>query len=213
MVLLTLTLSIGANTAVFSITNGLLLRLLPVKQPQQLVRLVLTNIPTTGRYWVNGREQRETERAFVSYPLYEVLTRQPGAFSEVFGVAGTGALAVEVNGSPHRPVTARVTGTYFPVLGVQPQAGRLLSSADDLPGGGHRRRRGVFTLCGGTGKLKKSWVVWRRLSACGGTFSLARSRRHDTYTIAQARTHRLTSRAGRKLESPVCWPAAAGWRD
>ncbi len=135
VVLLTLTLSIGANTAVFSITNGLLLRLLPVKQPDQLAKLVLTNIPATGRYWVNGREKKETERDFVSYPLYQALTKQPGAFTEIFGVAGTGAVAVEVNGSPHRPMTARVTGTYFPVLGVQPQAGRLLTSEDDIRGG------------------------------------------------------------------------------
>ncbi|MCX6599856.1 MAG: ADOP family duplicated permease [Acidobacteria bacterium] len=135
VVVLTLTLSIGANTAVFSITNGLLLRLLPVKQPEQLAKLVLTNIASTGRYWVNGRETKEVERAFVSYPLYQALSKQETAFSEIFGVAGAGAMAVDANGSPHRPNTARVTGSYFPVLGVQPQLGRLLTAADDVPGG------------------------------------------------------------------------------
>ncbi len=135
LVLLTLTLGIGANTAVFALINGLLFRTLPVRQPEELIRIAVTNLPPAGRYWVSGRSTVVKERRSLSYPLYEALNARKDLFSGMFGVAGNGSVVMEARGAPHRVFASKVSGSYFPVLGVEPLAGRLLSEHDDVPGG------------------------------------------------------------------------------
>lgn len=135
VVILTLALGIGANTAIFSLINGLLLRPLPVHEPGELVRLVVTNLPPNERTFINGRETRELERRNLTYPLFEALSHRQQAFSGVFGVAGAGQCVVDWQGSAHQVTGSRVTGSYFPVLGVDATRGRLLTPADDVPGG------------------------------------------------------------------------------
>lgn len=135
VVLITLGLGIGANTAVFSLLNGLLLRSLPVRAPEELVRLSLTNLPPGERAWTNGREVRATERTRLSYPFYRSVASQTKLLNGVFGVTGTSTVTLEWNGIPRQVVTSNVTGSYFPVLGVRPRAGRLLEESDDVSGG------------------------------------------------------------------------------
>ncbi|MBI4874059.1 MAG: ABC transporter permease [Acidobacteria bacterium] len=132
---ITLALGIGANTAIFTLLNGLLWRGLPVRQPDQLVRVRVTNLPPTERAWVGGRATAPKERTRIPFPLFEALGRLPQVFDGVFGIAGQGPVVVELGGASHRLEMSTVTGSYFPVLGIQPAAGRLLAPDDDVPGG------------------------------------------------------------------------------
>ncbi|MBI4908669.1 MAG: ABC transporter permease [Acidobacteria bacterium] len=133
--LATLAIGIGANTAVFSLLNALLWRSLPVRVPEQLVRLRVTNLPPTDRAWVNGRAVAVKERDRIPFALYESLAKHE-AFQGVFGVAGVGKVVAEIDGTPQQLRMSTVTGSYFPVLGVAAGAGRLLAPSDDVPGGG-----------------------------------------------------------------------------
>jgi predicted permease len=134
--LLTLALAVGGNTAIFTLLNSLLWRALPVKQPEQLVRMRATNLPPTGRTWSNGREIKTLERRQLSFALYEALRQQKDVFAGVFGIGGQGRMVVQMDGAALQMDTTQVTGSYFQVLGVEPVAGRLLTEADDVPGGG-----------------------------------------------------------------------------
>jgi predicted permease len=130
---LTLALGIGANTAIFSLLNAVLLRQLPVQDPGQLVLL------GTG----DGRGSTSTF-AFTrlySYSFYREMQKKNQAFSEVSAVL---SLLFEhmhgaVDGSGNlEPMNVQlVSGTYFSMLGGKPIMGRMFSSADDDPAGGH----------------------------------------------------------------------------
>lgn len=131
---LTIGLGIGANAAIFALLNGLLWRDLPVRAPEQLVRLRVTNLPKSDRQWRGGREVAPVDRLQVPYATYEALGRKEEVFQGVFGVAGHGNMAVEVNGEGRKLKASTVTGTHFPVLGVQAAAGRLLDAREDRMG-------------------------------------------------------------------------------
>jgi predicted permease len=133
--LVTLTIGIGANTAVFSLLYGLLWRPLPVERPEELVRISLTNLPTTTRQWTDGREVRPTEQRSLTYAMYEALGTHQQVFSGMFARAGGGSMHLELDGVPQRTDVTTVTGSFFPVLGLRPQIGRLLNESDDVPGG------------------------------------------------------------------------------
>ncbi|WP_031499273.1 ADOP family duplicated permease [Bryobacter aggregatus] len=135
VVLLTLGFGIGANSAIFSLLNGLLLRSLPVRAPEELVQLSLTNLPKSTRSWVAGKETKATELNRLSYPLFRVLETQPALLPGVFGVTGSSTVAMDLHGVPRQVVASNVTGSYFPVLDLNPQMGRLLQPGDDVPGG------------------------------------------------------------------------------
>jgi predicted permease len=119
-------LGIGANTAIFTLVDQVLLRTLPVRSPEQLVQVEMTG----SRYGQNWGDNSE-----LSYPWYKTLNGT-GVFDGAFGRFG-----YDMNvGSAGRTEQARgeiVTGTYFPVLGVRPSLGRLLSPDDDRQRGGH----------------------------------------------------------------------------
>jgi putative ABC transport system permease protein len=131
--LVTLAIGIGANAAVFSVMNALLWRSLPVRDPQQLVRVRVTNIPPTDRMWINGRATVVKERRQIPFQLYQALGKQD-LFNGVFGVAGEGRVVADVGGVAYQVDMRTVTGTYFQVLGVEPSTGRLLGPSDDVPG-------------------------------------------------------------------------------
>ncbi len=122
-VVLTLALGIGANAAIFTLANQMLLRLLPVKDPQQLYLL---------NYQGNfiGGSCRPCSNTF-SYPAYAEL-RQTG--QNVFmGIAARYQEAVDlgVHGSAQRAKAELVSGNYFHVLGVSAAIGRTLTPDDD----------------------------------------------------------------------------------
>src|SRR5262245_11189239 len=119
-----LALGIGANTAIFSMIDALLLRVLPVTNPQELVLFNAT-----------GQSQEET----FPYPLYQQFRDQNRSFSGVIAAAGANRMRMTVGGSEGgAPVeSARgqmVSGNFFSVLGVNAALGRTLIEEDDRAG-------------------------------------------------------------------------------
>jgi predicted permease len=119
--ILSLALGIGANTAIFTLIDALMLRWLPVRNPQGLVL-----VKTASKGEVSFREN-------FSYPIVRALAQQTDIFAGVAGFNGTGFL-VGPAGSVNSVNGAWVTGQYYETLGLNPLAGRLLGPADDEPG-------------------------------------------------------------------------------
>jgi predicted permease len=124
---LTLTLGIGANTAIFTLLNSLWLQSLPVKDPGSLILIGMqANNPTSFA---------RSPTPMMNLPIIESLERHTRSFSGVFGWCDYGADLLESDGTHTYPGTI-VSGNIFDILGVRPAAGRLLTDADDQPGGG-----------------------------------------------------------------------------
>src|SRR6266481_1124042 len=115
-----LALGIGANTAIFTIIDQLMLRLLPVKDPQQLV-----TIWTTGPHMGNNRGWRAA-----SYPMYQDFQQKAKAFSYVF-CRFEAPVSASFGGQTERVQAELVSGNYFQALGVQPAAGRVFTPEQD----------------------------------------------------------------------------------
>src|SRR5262245_42030989 len=117
---LTLALGIGANTAVFSLIDAFLLRLLPVRDPQQLV-FVRALTPSGG---ITGS---------FPYPVFEQFRDQNHSFSGIFAFDST-RVSVTVEGQPEMVRGDFVSGSYFDVLGVSAILGRTFTADDDQTG-------------------------------------------------------------------------------
>jgi predicted permease len=126
VVILTLGLGIGANTAIFSLMDQVLLRRLPVADPAALVQLDGPG-PWSGRTF--------DVRTF-SYPMYRDLRDRNTVFSGLVAQLGTPATLGFLNQS-ERVDAELVTGNTFEVLGVGPLLGRTLNEGDDRIPGGH----------------------------------------------------------------------------
>ena len=119
--ILTLALGIGANTAIFSLTNALMLRPLPVKAPNQLVELLSANYPGDPR--LNMFSPR----------VYEHFRDHNQVFADLIGVAPR-RLSLTADGTDAQAVDAEiVVGNFFQALGLQPAIGRLIEPSDDVP--------------------------------------------------------------------------------
>src|SRR6266481_10059035 len=112
-----LALAIGANTAIFSLLNGLVLRALPVPHPEQLVRF--------------GAQSGSEPFVALSLPLFEQLSSGQKAFSSTFGWWGDNLSTVEISGVPSRNDIWAVTGNFYSELGGTPALGRLIGPEDD----------------------------------------------------------------------------------
>jgi predicted permease len=124
---ITLAFGIGANTAIFTVVNALLLKMLPVKSPQELV---VVGDPTR----VNSRYGGTPSTDIFSYPLYKELRDRNSVFTGLCAAASDHRIEVESGqrDSSDEKVTGRmVSGNYFNVLGLGPGAGRLFSDSDD----------------------------------------------------------------------------------
>jgi predicted permease len=122
IVVLTLALGIGANTTIFGLVNGLLLRPLPVKTPEQIMVLAAK---------VQGDNLGVST---LSYPQLLDLQKQAGSFSDVFG-SQVDLGGISVNGHAGQFLYSGVTGNYFSALGVQPALGRLFLPSEAQAGG------------------------------------------------------------------------------
>ena len=121
----TLALGIGANTAVFSVMNAVLLRSLPVADPGRVVRLSNSGPPKgTGTIDSNGT---------FSYAIYEALRQQHGALAEVIAYVpeSTGKVAVRYGGQPEEAEGDMVSGNFFSGLGVRLTRGRGFTEQDE----------------------------------------------------------------------------------
>jgi putative ABC transport system permease protein len=110
IVVITLALGIGVNTAIFSVLNGWLLRPLPVQAPEQIMVL--------------APQQEQGPRGKFSYADLLDFRKQAEAFSDLFAY-GFGASGLSFDGKANEFVYSAVTGNYFSALGVRPVLGRL----------------------------------------------------------------------------------------
>ena len=184
--ILSLALGIGANTAIFSLIDSVMLRMLPVANPEELVQLRIRN---------PQRPDAEGNPVFAN-PLWEEVRNHQSVFSGVFAWNSTrfnlapGGAVNEANGM-------FVSGDYFSTLGVRPATGRLLSEPDD--------RRG----CAGAAVL--SYGFWQEHfggapSAVGSTIALDN---HSFEVIGVASRRFYGVQVGNKFDVaiPICTAA------
>jgi hypothetical protein len=124
--LLSLALGIGANTAIFTLVNQLILQPLPVKDPQQLVMLAGRGKHYGGN---NGMDR-------ISYPMYQELRDKNQVFSGMFCTYPS-TVGASFSGATELIGADFVSGNYFPVLGIGAAVDRVFTSSDDLIQGGH----------------------------------------------------------------------------
>ena len=122
--IITLALGIGANTAIFSLVNTVLLRPLPVSQPEQLVALNSTSL--------SGNNSIPT----LSYPNYSDYRDRNDVLSGLL-LYRFSPVSLSNNGVNERVWAYLVSGNYFDVLGVKPALGRFFTSEDDKSPGAH----------------------------------------------------------------------------
>jgi predicted permease len=125
----TLALGIGANTAIFSLMDQVLLRLLPVHEPH---RLVVLDGPGPFSGSTHSHSNSITE---LSHPLYLELSKLD-VFAGVLAQYAT-AIHLAEGGQTEQVDGVLVSGTFFEVLGVRPAAGRLFTADDDRTPGAH----------------------------------------------------------------------------
>ena len=119
---LTLALGIGANTAIFSVVNGVMLKPLPYRQPERLVSLFLHG--------------RGTDRGVMGAADFMALDERQGAFEHVAAISpSTIGFTLTGLGSPQMIPGTSVTSDFFSVLGVQPVLGRAFLPREGKPGG------------------------------------------------------------------------------
>lgn len=120
---LTLALGIGANTTVFSIADAVLLKMLPVKEPERLIQILQPEVLTSEYFdtfsFVNYREMRQD-----IHSLADLVAERPPS-----------AAQAAIDGQPETVCRSAVSGSYFEMLGVTPVLGRTIEPAvDDEPG-------------------------------------------------------------------------------
>jgi predicted permease len=123
--ILTLALGVGANTAIFSVVNGTLLKPLAFREPGQLAAIAEESRTShyMGGFWVNAThflEWRKEARSFQSLAMLSRLTKN-----------------LTGGGEPERLIGGRVSATLFPILGIQPQLGRIFREDEDKAGADH----------------------------------------------------------------------------
>jgi len=120
--ILTLAVGIGANSAIFSVLNSVLLRPLPFRQPDQLVR-VYSEFPTMQlqKFWLSPPELLDIQREAKSW--------------ETIGAWAPGGQNVGTESEPLRVTSAAITRSLIDVLGVQPERGRNFTEEEDRNGG------------------------------------------------------------------------------
>jgi predicted permease len=118
--IVTLALGIGANTALFSVVNGVLLNPLPYQEPERLVALYA--------------KSKEFSRSSISYPNFLDWQRENRSFTALAAFRADNLNLTGV-GDPERLRTEMISATFFPILGVKPVVGRVFSEQEDQLGG------------------------------------------------------------------------------
>ncbi len=118
LAIVSLALGIGANTAIFSLMNAVILRPLPVANPSRLVKLSTTT---------PANSEREES---LSFAMIQQLRKDQRVFSSLFAWEGGGIENVEADGVKYVGSISTVSGEYFSTLGIQPLLGRWIAPAD-----------------------------------------------------------------------------------
>ena len=140
VIVLTMALGIGANAAIFSVLDAVLLRPLPYSQPERLIKI-------WSRFAGIGMPN---DQNWVSAPEFRDYQQLNHSFSDLAGI-NSGSFNLGVKGSPQRVVGAAVSSNLFSMLGVQPLLGRAFLPEEAQPGREH-----VVVL---------SYALWRRVFA------------------------------------------------
>jgi putative ABC transport system permease protein len=123
---LTLSLGVGANTAIFQLIDSIRLRTIPVKNPQEL-----GTIRIADRNWGSG--QFSSQYSQLTFAMWEQIRKRQEGFSEI-AVWSDQQFNLATGGEVRKAKGIRVSGDFFHVLGVEPILGRLLGPEDDQPG-------------------------------------------------------------------------------
>jgi predicted permease len=122
--LLTLAIGIGANTAVYTLLDQVLLRRLPVREPNRLVLLRFLGEDSGSLY------SRGDNQTYFSYPLYRDLRDRNSVFSGLIATSWA-QVGIQWHNESEFTDAELVSGNYFDVLGLQPALGRLFNQSDD----------------------------------------------------------------------------------
>lgn len=136
-VVLSLALGIGANTAIFSLIDAVMLRMLPVKSPERLVLLnwVSQKRPAAMAVqsgYIDSSDTRWNSPSF-AYPSFEEFRAHNQAFASVFGFTPISRANINIDGQASLAEGELVTGDYFSGLGVSPILGRVIAADDEKP--------------------------------------------------------------------------------
>jgi len=140
--ILTLALGIGANSAIFSLIDAVMLRDLPVENPRQLVLLswvspkwpnAVNEITSSMPGTIGTDKYGHASAPVFSYPVFKRLASQKSIFSHLFGVWDSAATA-QLHGNSISVSNTLVTGDFFACLGIRPILGRAITPADDRIG-------------------------------------------------------------------------------
>jgi predicted permease len=141
VIVLTLALAIGANTAIFSLMDALLLAPLPVRSPQTLMLLRWTahrrpDFHSSSSYGDCDTRITKLSASSCSFslPFFHELQTSARSLSAVTASGGTSEFNLSGHGAASMVSAMYVAGNYFSVLGVGPAAGRMLEASDDTPG-------------------------------------------------------------------------------
>jgi len=127
---LCLALGIGATTAIFSLMDQVLLRLLPVRDPGRLILL-------HREYGPSGSSSSDNFESVFSYPMYKELRDRDPAFSGNVVARSSARVALSYRGDTQATSAKVVSGNFFETLGVGAMLGRVLTPEDDLKPGAH----------------------------------------------------------------------------
>ncbi len=136
----TLAIGIGANTAIFSLVDAIMLRPLPVSNPSQLfvLRWTAHNRPATyGMEWSgcpNGAVAPASagyQACSFSFPIFEQFRKEQSELAAITGLIGPWQLHEGFGGHLRHVTAGFVSGNFFPILGVPSEFGRTISAADD----------------------------------------------------------------------------------
>src|SRR5262245_44933865 len=133
---LSLALGIGANTALFSLVDAVLLKMLPVKKPEQLILFKWAKGPRAISFSHNGTIDSEpgtglSSGTSFSVPAFQQMRAHSQTLSDLFAFAGRGELNVSVDGQAEMARGQLVSGNFHAGLGVQPVLGRMINNDDD----------------------------------------------------------------------------------
>lgn len=141
VVLLSLALGIGANTALFTAVDSVILRTVTVPDPGSLVRIRWAGqnqvYRSSSDYGFNGKTASgENIRATISYSGYQALRaagQSSGVLTDLAATAPIGSVNITLNGATDQSSALLVSGNYFQLMQVPPAAGRLIGPDDDQP--------------------------------------------------------------------------------
>lgn len=186
---LTLALGIGANTAIFSLIDAVLLRSLPVQRPQELVVV-------SAFHGSQGRD--------FSYPIFREMAARQDVFSGVTATGSLGFLRVRVEGLGDleaHPIQGRfVSANYFSLLGVQPALGRTFTAEDEqvvvISDRFWERQFG-----------RNAGVLGRRITLNNAVFTIAGVAPREFFgdSVGVARIFGFRSRRSRCCPHAICW--------